>query len=274
MKKTIFGLSFILIIICSCSKINKEKLSVIENITLGRDSKTFNKQFDSLQIPHARFFNKIMLRSFDDLINETHYYNTYYTNIFNYGEYSDKPCSLQHLGLITPITLEGTHKNLGIVVLLCHTVEPWLIGEAENLKNKVSEKYIRQDVNEEIINKIKEMYVEKYGNPKSIDTSSYNSFYTINGNSIKLSTDDTRSAITLKWETEYYDVTFFTGLDLNAIYSRDNGYFESTNTIFANLDEKKADPNKNEIKCKSLPYIYYELNEKGLEELKIDNKKI
>lgn len=273
--RSYFFIFFVAITITGCNRdIPKEKLTIIENITLGKPSNIYNKYFDSLQIPRKRFLNRILFMKFDELLDDNYYYSTYYTNLFNFSEYKNKKKSLEHLGLITPITLEGTQNNFALVVLLCHTTDPWLWGDAEHMKSDVKEKYIRQDVNEEVINKIKQMYISKYGEPKSIDTSIYNSFWMVNGNSIKRETDNTSQATTMKWETDYYTVSFFSGFNLNAIYNPENGYSESTNPITANAGDESADPLKNEMNCRSFAYIYYQLNEKAMKELKTDNKKL
>jgi hypothetical protein len=55
----------------------------------------------------------------------------------------------------------------------------------------------------------------------------------IDGNTLSRRTDNSVQFVTIKWETEYYNITFFTGLDLNGIYSPENGgYAESTNGIW------------------------------------------
>jgi hypothetical protein len=274
MRKYI-NLLVVLTIFASCNKgIPKEKLTVIENITLGESSNSYIKQFDSLQIPHKRFFNKILMMKYNDLLDGNNYYTSYYTNLFNFSEFRNPKESLEHLGLITPITLEGTQNNLSLVVILCHTVEPWLLGDAERLKSSVNEKYVRQEVNNEVIDKIKNMYITKYGVPKYIDTSNFNSFWMIVGNTLSRKINNNIPAVTIKWETEYYNITFFTGINLNGIYNPEHGYVESTNGFAANIGNESADQLKNELHCSAYAYIYYELNEKAMKELKTDNKKI
>lgn len=254
--------------------IPKEKLTVIENITLGRAGNTYHTQFDSLQIPHKRFFNKILMMGYNDLLDDNNYYSSYYTNLFNVREFRNPKQSIEHLGLITPITLEGTQNNFALVVILCRTVEPWLWGDAERLKSSINEKYIRQEVNNALIDKIKKMYITKYGEPKSVNTSNFNTFWMIEGKTLSRKTDDSYQAVTIKWEAKYYNVTFFTGLNLNGIYNPENGYIESTNGFAANIGDERADPNKNELNCGAFAYIYYELNEKAMKELETDNKKL
>ena len=273
--RTNIYLLFFLIIFISCNKgIPKEKLAVIENITLGGASNSYNKQFDSLQIPHKRFFNKILIMKSNDLLDDNNYYSSYYTNLFNFSEYRNPKNSLEHLGLITPVTLEGTQNNFSLIVLLCHTVDPWLSGDAEEYKSKINEKYIRQEVNNGVVDKIKKMYISKYGEPKSVDTSNFNTFWMVDGNTLSTRSDSNSQAITLKWEAEYYKITFFTGINLNGIYSPENGYVESTNRFAANIGNERADPFKNELNCSAFAYIFYELNDKAMKELNTDNKKL
>jgi len=274
MNKSNLILIIVFIVISSCTGIPKEKLTAIENITLGGTSNNYYKQFDSLQISHKRFFNKILMMSYNDLMDDNNYYSSYYTNLFNISEFRNPKKSIEHLGLITPITLEGTKNNFALVVILCHTDEPWLWGDTKRLQSSVNEKYIRQEVNNSIIDRIKKMYITKYGEPKSIETSNINTFWKIDGNTLLRKTDSDDQAVTIKWETEYYNVSFFTGYDLNGIYNPDNGYVESTNSFSANIGDERADPLKNELKCGAYAYIYYELNEKAMKELKTDNKKL
>ncbi len=105
--------------------------------------------------------------------------------------------------------------------------------------------------------------------------SNFNAFWMIDGNTLSRRTDNSVQFVTIKWETEYYNITFFTGLDLNGIYSPENGgYAESTNGFAANLSNETADPLKNELHYSAFAYIYYELNEKAMKDFKIDNKKL
>ena len=259
----------------SCDNgIPKEKLTIIENITLGGTSTNYNKQFDSLQIPNKRFFNKILMMKFNDLLDADNYYSSYYTNLFNFSEYRNAKNSVEHLGLITPVTLEGTNNNFALIVLLCHTVEPWLWADAERFKSSTNEKYIRQEVNNAVIEKVKKMFIDKYGEPKNVDTSAFNTVYVIDGTSISKKSDNSNPAVTYTWDTEYFTVKFFSGMDLNGIYSSENGYVESTNRFVGNIGDERADPLKNQMHCKSLAYIYYELNHKAMQELKLDTKKL
>lgn len=274
MNKSALFLIVVIIGITSCTGIPKEKLTVIENIKLGGPSNAYRKQFDSLQIQNKRFITKTLLMKYDDLSDDNNYYYAYYTDLFNFNEFQNPKESLEHLGLLIPITLRGTSNNFALLVLLCRTKDPWLAGELERFKNTVEEKFIRQEVNNEIIYKIKSMYISKYGEPKSVDTSEYNSFYMIKGNSFSKEKANGIQAVTIKWETDYYDVTFFTGFDLNGIYNPEYGYRESTNGYRANISDDRANPSKNELNCGAYAFIYYELNDKAMKELKTDNKKL
>ena len=262
-------------IFTSCNYgIPKEKLTVIENITLGGSESSINKQIDSLQIPQKRFFNRIIVENFNDLSNSNIYYSSHFTNLFNFNQFNIPKLSIEHLGLLTPVTLEGTENNFALIVLLCHTDEPWLWGDLEKFKNSINEKYVRLEVNDLVIEKIKEMYIAKYGEPKSVNTSSLNTFFMINGKSLSEEKNNSDPGVTIKWELEYYNITFFTGFDLNGIYNPEKGYSESTNGYRANIGDKRADPSANELHCSAYAYIYYQLNEKAMKELKTRNTKL
>jgi hypothetical protein len=210
----------------------------------------------------------------EELLDDNNYYSSYYTNLFNFTEFKNQKKSIEHLGLITPVTLEGTQNNFALIVLLCHTVQPWLWQDAGRFKSSVSEKYVRQQVNNSIIDEIKKMYITKYGEPSSIDTSNFNSFYLIDGNTLSKRSDNSNPSVAIKWETEYFTITFFTGIELNGIYNPIDGYVESTNRIQANIGNERADPLKNELPCKDFAYVYYELNEKAMKELKTQNRNL
>lgn len=274
MNKSKLFLIVVIIGITSCTRIPKEKLTIIENITLGGAGNAYQKQFDSLQIHHKRFITNTIMMKFDELLDDQNYFYSYYTDLFNFSEFKRPKLSIEHLGLIVPITLEGTTNNFALLVILCRTKDPWLVGEAERFKATVKEKFIRQEVNSVVIDKIKKMYISKYGEPKTVLTSTYNTFYMINGNSISKENDNSNQATTIKWATEYYDVTFFTGFDLNGIYNPEYGYRESTNRYRANIGDAIANPSNNELNCNAYAYIYYELNEIAMKELKTDNKKL
>src|SRR6266536_2473163 len=96
-------LIFAIFIACNTG-IPKEKLTVIDNITLGGPTNTFNKQFDSLLIPHKRFFNKILMMKYDEVLDDNNYYNSYYTTLFNFSDYQVHKNSVEHLGFIAPVT--------------------------------------------------------------------------------------------------------------------------------------------------------------------------
>jgi len=257
--------------------IPKEKLTVIENITLGRTANSYFKEMDSLQIPSRRFITKTLIFETDELMNASSniYYSSYYTKLFNFSEFQNPDKSLEHLGLIQQIPLEGTSNIFALLVILCRTKDPWLAGDALKFKSVVNDKFIRLEVNNVIIDKIKKMYITKYGEPKSINISNFNTFYKIDGKILARMKDNDDKATTINWETEYYNITFFTGYDLKGIYYPKYGaYEESTNSFAANVGNNRADSSKGELDCSSYAYIYYELNEKAIKKLKLNNIKL
>jgi hypothetical protein len=271
MRLSILTFTILLISFVSCEKkIPDDKLLVIENITLGQDSNKYDKQFDSLGIQNKKFVKKILLTTFKDIINSNNYFNTFYTNLFNFGGYK-----IEHIGIIHPTTLEGTNNNFTIKVLICRAVDPWIILEAESYKSFVKEKYLRQEVNIEVIKKIKNMYIEKYGYPDDISKSNLNSYFAIEDNNINRKYQEDIEATTNTWYEEYFTVTFFEGMDLNGIYNIDKGsYVESTHPYISNLGNERADILKGELNCNAFPYIEYKLNDKAIEILKLNNKKL
>jgi hypothetical protein len=273
--KTNYLLIILLWFMVSCTdQIPKEKLSAIENITLGDINNTYFDQFQKLRIPSARFITNPLMLKHEELLDDKNYYFSYYTKMFNFNEFRIPSISLEHIGLITPIPFEGSEKNYALLILLCRTKDPWLAGDAEQHKNEVVEKFIRQEVNIDVIEKIKNMYLTKYGVPSSKITSNANKYYIITHDLLSIQKDNRFSSEILKWNTEYFTVTFFTGIDINGIYNPENGYVESTNSYQSNISNDKADPLKNELKCSAYAYIYYELNAKALKLLKIDLNKI
>ncbi|MEY5069609.1 MAG: hypothetical protein RLZ47_1471 [Bacteroidota bacterium] len=230
---------------------------------------------DSLGIPSQRFTTKIILRSFNELMDASNYIYMYHTNVFDFSKY--RSSDNNHLGLLYPITLTGTQNNIGMIVLLGHTTSPLLWGDAENFKSTVKEKFFRQDVNEEIIGEIKDLYTSKYGKPVSEHTSKWNLFYAIDRNVIKQYSDTTRTGTEIKWETEYLNVTLFTGLaSYDSHFDTKQNYYSEVIMSFGNFggSPPKADPSRNEMQCYSYAYIKYELNEKAIEKLKLRKENI
>jgi len=270
MKIKIF-IPVLMFLLFSCNNVTKENRTIIDNIVLGLTVNNFSKQMDSLSIPHQRFLTKYTLSNFEEIMDDNNYINMYYTSIFNFSKYRNN--FNDNFGLLYPITLTGTQNNIGLIVLLGHTAPPDLNGYAVNFKSSLNTNFFRQDVNSDLIEQIKNLYISKYGKPKDEFTSKYSSFYAIKNNGISQYRDSTRVGREINWETEHFKVTFFSGLASYDSYYNPEGYLEVTMLYSGSEDFSpiEVDPLKNEMQCFSFAYIKYQLNEKTIKQLKLDN---
>ena len=270
MKKNLFFAFVIFVFLLSCkNQIPKEKITTIDNFVLGQSSANLLKQMDSLSIPHKRFCTKMILREYNELLDDNNFINMYYTNTFNLSNYRSR--FHENLGLLYPMTLTGTQNIIGLIVILGHTSQPWFLGYAKNFEKSFSEKYFNQDINAELIEDIKNLYISKYGQPTDTFSMTSHRFYYIQGNQIITNGDPDRRGLDIKWKTEYYTVTFFTGLpsyDSNYNLS-DRTYGDAIHLAGPNYI-MHADPLKNEVQDFSYCYILYQLNDKAIKELKLD----
>ena len=267
--KKLLSIPLLMFILYGCNNITKENLTIIDNIVLGLPMNKYSKQMDSLIIPHQRFLTKYSLSNFNEILDDNNYINMYYTSLFNLSEY--KNSFNDNFGLLYPLTLNGTQNNIGLVVLLGHTAPPILNDDAANYGSSLNTKYFRQDVNNDIIEQIKKLYISKYGKPTDEFTSKYNTFYAIKDNSISQYRDTTRVGCEIKWETEHFKVTFFSGLASYDSFYSESGYAEITNLLGNSEVLTPSKYFKNWVQCFSFAYIKYELNEKTIKQLKLDN---
>jgi hypothetical protein len=271
MKK---NLQFIFILLnslfLSCkSEIPKEKLTTIDNFVLGQSSANLSKQMDSLSIFHKRFLTKEIIREYKELQDDNNYLNMYYTNTFDLSDYRSR--YHENVSLLYPMTLAGTKNIIGIIVIFGHTTHPLLLGDVKPLDVIYSEKVFKQDINARMIEDIKNLYISKYGPPSDTFSILSHRFYYIQGNQIITTGDPDRKGLDITWKTEYYTITFFTGLP-----SYDSRYLSSDRTYqdVLTIGSKMILPVnylKNEVQDFSYCYIEYHLNDKAIKELKLDN---
>ncbi len=272
MNKHLYFL-LLLFIVVGCNNIPDEDITIIDNIVLGKPMTNFNKQMDSLAIPHQSFITKTFINNYDDILDKYNHINMYYSNILNFSE--ERSYHNDHFGLYYPITLTGTNNNIGLIVLLGHTRKPYLSSDLEKNANFVTEKNIVQDVNENVIEKIEKLYISKYGKPFSDNKSEYNLLYIIENNEIKKYSDTTRVGREILWKTEYMNISLFTGLDsYDCTYNKEERYYTETVLSFGKRIVAKKNLEANEMPSYSFAYIKYELNDLAIEKLKLDNKKI
>lgn len=258
---------FLCFLLYSCnSQPPKEKLTIIDDLVLGDTKEDFAHQLERLKIPHRTFFTKWMCLNEQDAISNI--IDLHYTNLFNFSEYIDKPNSIEHLGLFYP-TSRNNQNITGLIILLGHTSIP---AVPDILKDTTKILFFRQDVNKDIMEKIKDMYKVKYGKPEYyIDTTAIKTFYRLNEKTIIDGTCTDINAYKLIWATDYFTISFFSGCDLGAYYvSSGRKYSESSNKLYSNPSPQPIDPTLNPMQCFSVPYIKYELTDKAIKELKLD----
>jgi hypothetical protein len=272
MNKFLYFL-LLLFIVVGCNNIPDEDITIIDNIVLGKPSTNFNKQMDSLLLPHQPFMTKTFFYNYDEILDNYNYINMYYSNIFNFSD--ERSDHNEHYGLFYPITLTGTNNNMGLIVLLGHTRKPYLSSDVEKNANLTTEKNIVQDVNENVIDKIEKLYISKYGKPYTDYKSEYNLLYVIENNDIKKYTDTTRVGREIMWKTEYMNISLFTGLDsYDCTYDKEKRYYTETIWTYGKRIVAKKNLAANEMPSYSFAYIKYELNDLAIEKLKLDKKKI
>lgn len=244
----------------SCNSIPKEKLTVIENLTVGTSIDSLYKQMKSKSVPFDKFTTAYLVIDKSQLIDEKFFITMYYTNLFN--TFHDQ--SKEHVGLLYPVTLSGTDNTVGIKVLLGHTKTPILLGANKDYEYLNTSKCVKLSVNKMLIDQIKEMYSSKYGSPK-IDTSKYNTVYTINNSTIEEKRSDEIYAITYTWDTEFIKITFFTGLE-----NYSDGYYKPRDKFYLDIAVTGvAEDITNKMDCYTYSRIEYELKQNAIDELKL-----
>lgn len=272
MKKTLIIATFFITVI-SCNEVPKEDITVIDNFVLGQYLPDYGKKMDSLSIPHKRFFNQIAINSFDEILNQDNYVHMYYSKIFNFSD--ERNNESEHLGLLYPLMLNGTQNNIGLVVILGHTGNPDLSSNLVNYRGTVNEKYFRQDINRNMVDKIINLYTSKYGTPSDTLETKFGNFYVIEKNNILKYSDTTRISKEYIWKTEYLDITFFTGIDsYNSNFDVEHKFYQEVIWSYGKKFPAKNSLSDNEIPCYSFAYIQYELNQKAIEKLKLEKKNI
>ncbi len=265
-KRCLLSIVGVLLFLSNCtSQIPKEKLKTIDSILLGQTRDDFQKQLTKLKIPNRDFYTQWLLSNPEKRLKNK--INLYYTKQFNFDEFIDKTNSIEHFGVFMPEFLDNKILT-SLTILLGHTNESRISSDSVIEKGKYLQ--FRQDVSKEIIRKIENLYTVKYGKPLTLlDTTIDSGYYLLFENTIQKKTIESYEHYTYRWKTEYFDIIFFSGVDINAYYVHGEGYSQSTNRLFSNLREGEISGNQQP--CYSVPYIKYELNSKGLKKLNINN---
>lgn len=262
-------LSLLLFVFCiiSCNKIEKSDLTVIDKVELGKDKKSFYKQFDSLSINPKLFYTDLIF--FDSESLEKSKINIYISQIFNTQQYLPKNESTNHYGIFYPVQNFGTENIIGLKILLVHTCPSMLITNGHFYKITDQSKIfgISQNIRIDLIDNIQEMLISKYGKPTEILKPLNTDLYKFENGSIKTYTSDSlHMGELVTWKTKYLNICLFKGFrSYRSVYTPDGyneTYFEDNNHT-----QKLQD---NEIATYSLPYISYTINEETISKLKLD----
>ena len=262
---------------CTQDRITPDKITAIDDIILGKDKKSFFKQYDSLNIPKTLFFSWGALLTPSDIDKYT--ISFHYSERFNVIDFTSERKNTEkckHIGLLYPINNTITDNIVGIEVLLCHTEPAWVLFNTGGT-DYGSQKYISQDVSSDLIETIKRLYIERYGEPITKDSTNSENLSVIQGNGIYQFTDSYRKGICWVWKTEYLNITFFMGLKSNfVVFDREKNYYDDPTIVWGRPKppyEIRKLQNNNQEQCFSWASIRYELNEKAIKLLTKNNYK-
>ena len=254
---------------CNQDRITPDKITVIDDIVLGKDKQTFFKQIDSLKISNRVFYNTFYFDKYEDLSNTWYQFTSYYTIRFNHTPHNQISYN-ECIGLLCPCNLSGTENITELRVLLCNTQSPMISLQY------LPEKYVskNQNVNEEIIGEIVQMYLIKYGKPTIID-SNYNCFYVVEKGNYNPYHDDKRKGILYVWENKYLTIKLFTGLkSYDCTYDTKNKGYDVVLWHNPTDSVKIQIPGIGEMQCFSFPFIDYELTDTAIKEMNLYKMKI
>jgi hypothetical protein len=208
--------------------------------------------------------------SYEDLSNPWNEFQVHYTTRFNHNPHniaSNNEC----IGILCPFYLSGTDNYIGLRVLLCHTTRPTIGFYSILPENYLSE---HQNINEEIIEEIKILYINKYGTPNMID-SAYSYINVLKDGKFKLYHDMERKGTMYVWLNKYLTVKLFTGLkSYDCKYDLENKGYSCITYLDPSNPMKVIIPKSGEMQCLSYPFIEYKLTDTAIKELNINYIKI
>ena len=249
-------------------KIDKSKFEVFENIKLGLAKKDFEINMKNNHINKSMFFtNMIVGLVKDDQKNIVDYY---FSNKFDFDEYKNTKKKIGHPVLIYPESIDNERVTT-ITLLFGHTNFMSYFNNFDTSSYKGVLQF-RQDINKELFNKIINLYGLKYGEPIVNNSANDKEYYMLFKKYIRKDMQKDYYYQIAKWETELFTVEIFPGLDLNAYYNPIQGYSNSTNWLYSNLDKTPLE--FHQMPCVSFPYVRYSLNKKGLNLLGITKQNL
>ena len=263
MKKNLFLIIIFGIFFNAC-KNQDEKITIIDQLPLGVTIDTLNKEFEKRNL-YDNYTTSIIITSIEQLRNKENTISFYYTDTFRSFPNQNK----ENIGLYYPITYTGTKNVYKLVVLLGHAKSqlPLLLGEAKGYEYMKDAKYLNQSINELLVNQIKQLYTEKYGNPISESKESYTDVYKIkDGNVEKINSAGLELNI-IEWETEKYKIRFFPGLKNFS----EGCYYRKSDKEYIDIKIEGVHINSlDAMDCYSFPYLEYELKTEVINKLELD----
>ncbi|WP_297898902.1 hypothetical protein [uncultured Methanobrevibacter sp.] len=258
-----------------CKNISKNDLRIIENIHLGGEMKDFDKQLDSLGIKKSTFYKKTF---YYDLSFEKDNIRAYYLDVFDYSEYQNKSIDIHHYAMVVPE--EGKYCK-AVTMLLGHKGHAQFMGKIENkffwgsISKSTGIYGFNQCIVEDIVNSIKYMLIEKYGQPNKVDSTNYYTYVITADNISYVRIPSTyKTGILYEWNTKSLNIKFFTGI-ISKTYSFDP--LKRYNIeLLIDEDKENYDSLKEKLKRGNkmvymYPYLRYEINDKTIKKLKLSN---
>ncbi|MBP5995248.1 MAG: hypothetical protein KA736_06060 [Crocinitomicaceae bacterium] len=230
-----------------------DQITVAEDVVLGIDIDSLYKFFKKSGV-NTQTFNK-----------DGENISFYVTDVFDLSSYRNSNIHLNHVGLFYPIKLTGTNRLIGLKVLLASTHESNL-QNSEYLNNLT----IKQEVNEQLLSEIENMYTKKYGKPSRVKLNYY-PVYQIEGNQVKKYEGTPSKCEIVTWQNEYLTIDFHKG------FKSYETSFDPSNicylyTYFYGGDAQQINPIGGNIFSYSLPYISYELKDTTVKILGLEKK--
>jgi hypothetical protein len=262
MKKKIKPIIILsLVFVFSCHSYTKQDLKVIDNLLLGLKVNDFYKACDSIGLENKLFVTRTVIKENDTIRNFALRY--YCTDKFNLTEYHKR--GQDHLGLFYLTTLAGTDNIFKLNVLLIHTEPPIFASSFLPESYKDSMAVLSQDVNELLIEEIKNLFLQKYETPKQTITGNNVPIKVIIKNEvIDFMQGPTDDGIMYVWETQALIIKYFTGIkNPKNWYSKENRDYWKGYDPITKLSE-------GDFHCRFGAYISYEVKDEALKKLNLD----
>jgi len=109
----------------SCSKFDKSKITIVDNIVLGQSESDFNKSLDSLNLKEEIFYTETAFLDYESSL--TSKVKARSTKQFDYANL--KNIRYNHIGILYPVTNESFNVT-ELNVLLVHTSPAILVSNS------------------------------------------------------------------------------------------------------------------------------------------------